>query len=108
MHDVLARTFDYMPVTYWPERGGDLEATFLFDLTGEGGGAWTVEITGPKCRSYEGRPERASLQITTSPAGWLDLMTKDLNPIWGFVTRRIKLKGNFLLVGKLEKVFEVT
>lgn len=108
VHDVLARTFDYMPVTYWPERGGDLEATFLFDLTGEGGGAWTVEIAGPKCRSYEGRPERASLQITTSPAGWVDLMTKDLNPLWGFVTRRIKLKGNYLLVAKLEKVFEVT
>ncbi len=108
VHDLLARTFDYMPRTYWPERGGDLKATFLFNLTGPGGGEWTIDIDGPECRSYEGRPERASLELIASPADWVDLETKQLNPVWGFLSRRIKTKGNILLSLKLERLFEVT
>ncbi len=107
-HDLLARTFDYMPLTYWPERGGDLKAAILFHLTGEGGGEWTLEIAGPDCRSYEGRPERASMELKASPADWVDLTTKALNPIWGFLSRRIRIKGNILLSLKLERLFEVT
>ncbi len=108
VHDLLARTFDYMPLTYWPERGGDLKAAFLFNLTGPGGGEWTLEISGPDCRSYEGRPERASMEIIASPTDWVDLTTKSLNPIWGFLSRRIKIRGNILLALKLERLFEVT
>ena len=108
VHDLLARTFDYMPVTYWPERGGSLKAAFVFNLTGPGGGTWTVQIDGPNCRSYEGRPEHASAELAASPKDWVDVMTKDLNPLWGFLTRRIRMKGNFLLSLKLERLFEVT
>lgn len=107
-HHVLACTFDYMPVTYWPERGGNLKAAIMFDLTGPGGGTWTIEIAGPECRSYEGRPEQATMELTASPRDWIDLTTKDLNPLWGFLTRRIRIKGNFLLALKLDRLFEVT
>lgn len=108
VHDVLARTFDYMPITYWPERGGDLRATILFNLTGPGGGEWTIEIAGPDCRSYEGRPERPTLELSATPADWVDLTTKSLNPIWGFLSRRIRMRGNVLLAMKLDRLFEVT
>ena len=108
VHDLLARTFDYMPLTYWPERGGDLKATFLFNLTGPGGGEWTIEIDGPDCRSYEGRGDRPSLELKASPADWVNLTTKELNPIWGFLSRRIRTKGNILLALKLERLFEAT
>ncbi len=108
VHDVLARTFDYMPMTYWPERGGDLRASIVFNMTGPGGGEWTIEIEGPDCRSYEGRPERANMEMIASPADWVDLTTKSLNPIWGFLSRRLRIKGNPLLALKLEQLFEVT
>ena len=108
VHDLLARTFEYMPITYWPERGGDLKATIVFNLTGPGGGEWTVVIDGPECRSYAGRPERPSLELQATPADWVDLADGDLNPIWGFLSRRIRAKGNLLLSLKLERLFEVT
>jgi hypothetical protein len=108
VHDVLSRTFDYMPMTYWPERGGDLKAAIVFNMTGEGGGEWTIEIDGPDCRSYEGRPERANMEMSASPADWVDMTTKQLNPIWGLISRRIRVTGNILLSLKLEKLFEVT
>ncbi|OGO52028.1 MAG: hypothetical protein A2148_05265 [Chloroflexi bacterium RBG_16_68_14] len=107
-HDVLARTFEYMPITYWPERGGDLKASILFNLSEPGGGAWTVEIAGPDCRSYEGRPERPTLELSASPKDWVDLTTKELNPLWGFLSRRIRVRGNILLALKLDRLFEVT
>lgn len=108
VHDLLSRTFDYMPITYWPERGGDLRASIVFNMTGPGGGEWTIEIDGPDCRSYEGRPKRANMEMISSPADWVDLTTKSLNPIWGFLSRRLRIKGNPLLALKLETLFEVT
>jgi putative sterol carrier protein len=107
-HDLLARIFDYMPLTYWPERGGDLKASVLFNLTGSGGGTWTIEIDGPDCRSYEGRADRPTLELSATPADWVDLTTKDLNPVWGFLSRRIRIKGNLLLSLKLDRLFEAT
>lgn len=108
VHDILARTFDYMPLMYSPERGGDLKATILFSMTGPGGGNWTIDIAGGECRCLEGRPERASMELSTGPADWVDLMTKDLNPVWGFLSRRIRIKGNFLLALKMDRLFQVT
>ena len=108
VHDLLARTFEYMPATYWPDRGRDLNAAMLFDLRGPGGGAWTVEIDGPQCRSYEGRPERPDMELSAAPRDWLDVTTKELNPVWGFLSRRLKIRGNILLSLKLERLFEVT
>ena len=108
VHDLLARTFDYLPLTYWAERGEHLNATVVFDLTGPGGGTWTVEITGADCRSYEGRPERRDLELRATPAHWVDTTTGDLNPLWGFLSRRIGIKGNILLSLKLERLFEPT
>jgi len=108
VRDILARTFDYMPMMYSPERGGDLKTTILFSMTGPGGGEWTIDIVGGECRCIEGRPERAGMELSARPADWVDLMTKDLNPVWGFLTRRIKIKGNFLLALKMDRLFQVT
>src|SRR3990172_7344082 len=61
VHDILAQTFGYMPLTYSPARGGDLRATIVFNMTGPGGGAWTLDIAGPECRALEGRPDHANM-----------------------------------------------
>jgi hypothetical protein len=108
VHDILAQTFDYMPLTYSPARGGDLRATIVFNMTGPGGGAWTLDIAGPECRALEGRPDHANMELACRPAVWVDLMTKDLNALWGLLTRRLKIKGNPLLALKMESLFEIT
>jgi len=110
IHDSMDRTFRLMPLMYWPERGGDLRAVYLFDLQGPGGGQWTLEIADRRATSYPGRPERADIEIRTTPAIWIDLQTKAANPLVAVLTRRLRLKPLWRanLVARLERLFEIT
>lgn len=110
IHDSIDRTFRLMPLMYWPERGGDLRATYLFDLQGPSGGQWTLEIAERRATSYPGRPERADIEIRTTPALWIDLQTKATNPLVAMLTGRLRLKPlrRAGLVARLERLFEIT
>lgn len=110
IHDTMDRTFRLMPVMYWPERGGDLRVTYLFDLQGPSGGQWTLEIANRRATSYTGRPERADIEIRTTPAAWIDLQTRAVNPLVAMLTGRLRLKPlrRANLVARLERLFEIT
>ncbi|MGQ9571837.1 MAG: SCP2 sterol-binding domain-containing protein [Dehalococcoidia bacterium] len=107
VHEALSQTFDLMPLFYWPERGGSLRATYLFDLEGDGGGQWTLTIAEGQCTSQEGRPAKADAEFHIKPAHWLDLQTKDLNPLWATLTRRLRIKGLRLAL-RMEKLFQIS
>jgi hypothetical protein len=108
VHEALSQAFAIMPIFYWPERGGDLRATYLFDLEGEGGGQWWVAIESGECTSGEGLPEQTDCRFRTRPAYWIDLQTKQLNPLWALLSRRLRLKGKMALALKLDKLFAIT
>ena len=108
VREALGEAFAIMPHFYWPERGGDLRATYLFDLEGEGGGQWTLAIAEGQCTAEEGSPDKADIVFHTKPAYWLDLQIKDLNPLWAVLTRRLSLKGNRGLALRLEKLFQIS
>jgi hypothetical protein len=108
VHEALSQAFAVMPLFYWPERGHDLRATYLFDLEGEGGGQWWVAIDRGECASGEGLPALADCRFRTRPAYWLDLQTKELNPLWALLSRRLRLGGKIGLALKLDKLFAIT
>ena len=111
MHDLLGRVFALLPSMYWPERAGDLHATYLFTFLGEGDGQWTVEIAGAQCTSRPGSPEQRDIEIRVKPRHWLDLQTKELNPVLALLTRRLRPSWNptkLGLLGRFEKLFEVS
>jgi SCP-2 sterol transfer family/DinB superfamily len=108
VHEALSQAFAIMPTFYWPEKGGDLRATYLFDLEGEGGGQWWVAIDGGECTSGEGLPPQTDCRFRTRPAYWMDLQTKELNPLWALLSRRLRLGGKMGLALKLDKLFAIT
>jgi hypothetical protein len=108
IHEALDQAFALMPLFYWPERGRNLRATYVFDMVGEGGGQWTLEIAEGRCTAQEGAPAVADLVFRTEPAYWIDLQTKELGPLWAVFTRRLRLRGKLLLAGRLEKLFQIS
>jgi hypothetical protein len=108
IHEALSQAFAIMPLFYWPERGGDLRATYLFDLAGEGGGQWALAIAEGQCTASEGAPAEADVEFHTEPAYWIDLQTKELNPLWAVLTRRLRLRGNRALARRLDRLFQIS
>ena len=110
VHDAMDRTFRMMPAFYWAERGRGLRATFLFTLTGKGGGQWTLEIDDSRCSSHAGPPGHADVEIRATPALYLDMQTREMNPISSFLSGsfRVRPLTKLGLANRLEKLFSIT
>ena len=110
INDSLDRTFRMMPAFYSAERGQGLRATFLFTLTGRGGGQWTLKIDDGHCSSHAGPPERSDVEIRLSPALYLDMQAGDMNPITSLLTGRFRVKPlrRLAMASRLEKLFAIT
>lgn len=107
VHFQMDRTFHYMPLIYWSDRGGDMQATYLFTMEGEGGGQWAVRVREGKAEAECGAPENFDMELRTKPELWIDLSNKDLNAMWAITTRKVHLGGNAGLAMKLDSLFQV-
>jgi len=107
VHFQMERTFNYMPLIYWSDRGGDMQATYLFTMEGEGGGRWAVRIGEGRAQAQCGAPESFDMELRTKPELWVDLSNKDLNAVWAITTRKVHLGGNTGLAMKLDTLFQV-
>ncbi len=107
VHFHLGRTFHYLSLIFRSDRAGDMQATYLFTMEGEGGGKWSVRIADGKAETDDGAPESFDIELRTRPELWLDLSTKDLNPVWAITTGKMHLAGNISLAMKLDSLFQV-
>ena len=107
VHFHLGRTFHYLSLIFRSDRASDMQATYLFTMEGEGGGKWSVRIVDGKAETDDGAPESFDIELRTRPELWLDLSTKDLNPVWAITTGKMHLAGNIPLAMKLDSLFQV-
>lgn len=101
----ITEWFSRMPERFQPENAGGVVATYLFDITGERGGKWTVLIEDGSCRVSKGAPEKADVVISTSAPDWIGLVQGTLSGPKAFFSGRLKVKGNLKLASKLKKLF---
>ncbi len=105
----MGRLFNYMPLIFRSDKAGDLKATYLFNMEGEGGGQWGLAIENGRADSMDGAPTgNADIEIKTKPAHWIDLSTGDLNPITAVLPgpfQKVSLKGQMPLAMKLSELF---
>ena len=109
-NDGLHRSFASLALYYWPERGEDLHIAYVFDMRGEGGGQWTLEIAGGRATARPDRAERPDVEIRLSPGDLLDLQNKELGAIRALVTGRLRVRplSRLPLVARLKRLFEIT
>jgi putative sterol carrier protein len=105
----MGRLFNYMPLIFRSDKAGDLKATYLFTMEGEGGGQWNLNIAEGAASSADGPPEGdPDIEIKTKPQNWIDLSTGDLNPLTAVIPgpfQKVSLKGQMPLAMKLSELF---
>jgi putative sterol carrier protein len=105
----MGRLFNYMPLIFRSDKAGDLKATYLFTMEGEGGGQWNIEIAAGRADSGDGAPPgNPDIEIKTKPECWIDLSTGDLNPMTAIMPgpfNKVKLSGSMPLAMKLNQLF---
>ena len=99
--------FDKMQESFTntPEKYAGVEATYLFKLTGEGGGDWGVELVDGKGTVTEGGMEDPKCTITMETSDYVDMVTAKARGEMLFMTGKLKVTGDMGLALKLQKLF---
>jgi putative sterol carrier protein len=85
-------------------RLGDTRAVLEFELTGEGGGLYTVAIDQGEVRGFEGGAEEADLRVRVDVGTWRQLNSGELSAPEAALRRRVHLRGNLLLAIKMHLI----
>lgn len=82
-----------------------INATVQFDLSGDDGGTWHVQVTDGKLTSGEGAAEKADATIIMKASDYKDLTSGKLNPMTAFMTGKVKVDGDLNTVMKFQGLF---
>ncbi|MFZ9887782.1 MAG: SCP2 sterol-binding domain-containing protein [Myxococcota bacterium] len=86
-----------------PEKAKKINASYLFDIGGDGGGKWFADLTketGPWITAGEGE---AKCTITVPKAeDWVAIASGKMNPTAAFMQGKLKVKGDMSLAMKLQ------
>ena len=97
--------FDNLPRYFRPENAAGVNATFQFDLSGEGGGQWAVTIADGQLRTQTGATGAPDLTVQTSADDWLALVNGELSPMAAFMQGRVQMTGNMALITQMQSLF---
>ena len=104
--DTAKEIIEAMPSAFVPERAKSLKATYQFELTGQGGGNWVLEIANQQCQVKEGIAAEPDATISLAAADYVALVKGELDAVGAFMRGKLKVKGNVGLAMKALNLFQ--
>ena len=105
MANTCEESFKEMNKSFRPEVAGNLNASYLFDISGDGGGKWTLSIKGGKCSLAPGTTDNPSVTISMTAQDWLSIHEGKLNSQMAFMMGKLRVAGDMSLAMKLQSMF---
>jgi putative sterol carrier protein len=101
----VAELFEKMPGQFQADKAGDMNAVILFDLSGEGGGQWSVKIADGACDITQGAADSPKATVRMDAGDYHDMITGKLNPMMAFMSGKVKVEGDLNSVMKFQQLF---
>ena len=87
-----------------PDRVAGINAIYQFNITGDGGANYYVDLTTDPPTVDTGTADNPNCTITADASDFIDLVTGRLNGQMAFMTGKVKIAGNMGLALKLQKL----
>ncbi|NWR22650.1 HSDL2 protein, partial [Calcarius ornatus] len=101
----VAETFRVIQGAVTEEYVRSTQGVFQFELSGDGGGTWYIDLKTKGGSAGFGKPPvTADVVMSMSSADFVKMFTGKLKPTLAFMTGRLRIKGNMALAIKLEKM----
>jgi putative sterol carrier protein len=94
-----------MPQYFRASEAAGMRFTCRLELTGEGGGAWTIAVADQRCRVVPGREGDADLTVRCPATLFLAIHRGEASAPWALLTRRLKLAGERRLFLTFPRLF---
>ena len=105
MPESCEETFNLMHQSFRAEVAGNLQASYLFDISGVKGGKWTLEINDGKCNLKSGICTNPTVTISISDQDWMAISQGKLNSQMAFMMGKLRVSGDMGLAMKLQSMF---
>ena len=97
--------FTRMPEVFNPSAAEGLDAVIQYDISGDGGGNWTITIKDGACQVQEGTHDTPSVTLSMSDETWLQIVNKETNGMEAFMSGQLKVSGDIMLAQRIEQLF---
>ena len=93
--------FDVLPTRFNADAAGEWTARILFNLSGDNGGVWTLQVADGQCSVNEGSTDEPTATVDMSGDTWSGIYGGTVNPMGAFMKGQIKIKGKMADVTRL-------
>src|SRR2546421_9330760 len=87
-----------------PDISKAVNSVYEFNITGDNGGVWTVDLTKEPGAVTAGATRAAQCTVTAATGDFLNIVSGKMNPPNAFMSGKLKIKGDMGLAMKLQKV----
>jgi putative sterol carrier protein len=87
-----------------PETSKAVNSIYEFNITGDNGGVWTVDLTKEPGTVQAGSGGNAKCTVTCASSDFMNIVSGKMNPQMAFMSGKLKIKGDMGLAMKLQKV----
>ena len=88
-----------------PEQAKGVNATFVYELDGTGGGTWTVKINDGKLAVEPGNAAaNPTVTYKLAAEAYVQLANGEINGAKAFLTRKLKVSGSIPMAQTMNKV----
>ena len=91
-----------------PDKAKEIGAVYLFKVSGDGGGTWTVDLASATPTCVEGDKGNAQCTIDIAHTDFMQMLG---NPALGmqlYFQGKLKVTGDPMLATKLQKLFQLS
>jgi len=97
--------FEAMPLSLNKEAAKEANTIYQFNLSGDGGGQFTVVIKRGDCTVEEGTAAAPDVTISATAVDYLNIVTGTYPFGLAFVNGRLKVEGDLRLLLRMGKYF---
>ncbi len=90
-----------------PDAGKTINAVYQFQLEGENGGDWWIDLTKSPAVIGEGQSDGAGCTISMEAADFVAMMKKTANPMVLYMSKKLKVAGDLTLSLKLQNILNL-
>jgi acyl dehydratase len=101
----VKEVFDGMPEAFNATAAQGLNVVFQFEITGDGGGNWSVTIKDGTCEVTEGSHDAPTTTLTMSGETWLAMVNRELDGMQAFMSGQLKVSGDIMLANRISELF---
>ncbi|NXE10833.1 HSDL2 protein, partial [Lophotis ruficrista] len=101
----VAETFRVIEGAMSEEYVRTTQGVFQFELSGDGGGTWYIDLKTKGGSTGRGKPPvTADVVMSMSSEDFVKMFTGKLKPIMGFMSGKLSVKGDMVVAMSLEKM----